>query len=70
MEVIFSRGTRAQHLTLSVWCVCVWCPLDGCDVLISQRDNCTVTVNMYSCIVHVCTQHGHSIVMNRAGILA
>ena len=72
-----SWGTRAQHLTLSVWClvfvwcVCdVWCPLDGCDALIGQQDNCTVTVSVYSCTVHVYTQHGHNIVMNRAGILA
>ena len=50
--------------------MCVWCPLDGCDALIGQRDNCTVTVSMYSCTVHVYTQHGHNIVMNRAGILA
>ena len=32
----FSRGTRAQHLTLCVCvCVCVWCPLDGCDALLA-----------------------------------
>ena len=61
----FSRGTQAQHLTLSVWC-----PLDGCDALIGQRDNCTVTVSLCSCTLHVYTQHGHNIVMNRAGFLA
>ena len=50
---LVSRGTRAQHLTLSVWCVCdVWCPLDGCNALIRQRDNCTVTVSVYSACVH------------------
>ena len=50
---IFSRGTRAQHLTLCGVCVVsVWCPLDGCDALISQQDNCTVTVSVYSVCVH------------------
>ena len=44
---VFSRGTRAQHLTLCVWClcrvcVCVWCPLDGCDAPIGQRGKITV----------------------------
>ena len=49
-----SKETRAQHLTLSVWCVVcvcvcgVWCPLDGCDALIGQQDNCTVTVSEYN----------------------
>ena len=36
-QYIFSLETRAQHLTLSVWCLCgVWCPLDGCVALIGQ----------------------------------
>ena len=50
--------------------VCVWCPLDQCDALIGQRGNCTVTVSVNSCTVHVYTQHEHNIVMNKAGILA
>ena len=62
LDFIFSRGTRAQHLTLSVSCVCV-CPLDGCDALIGQRDNCTVTVSVYRCTVQAYTQpwaqHSH-----------
>ena len=60
--LIFSRGTRAQHLTLSVWCVVCVCPLNGCDTLIGQRDNCTVTVSVYSTL-HMYTQpwarHSH-----------
>ena len=76
MAAIFSRGTRAQHLTLcgvrlvSPVCVVCVCVVDGCDALIGQQDNCTVTVSVYSCTVHVYTQYGHNIVMNRAGILA
>ena len=57
-HLFFSRGTRAQHLTLCG----VWCPLDGCDALIGQRslDNCTVTMSVYSTCVHqVVAQHSH-----------
>ena len=36
----------------SVWCLSVWCRLDGCDALISQQDNCIVTVSVYSVCVH------------------
>ena len=57
--LIFSQGTRAQHLTLSVCAMCnecvtcdVWCPLDGCDALIGQPDNCTGTISAYSTCVH------------------
>ena len=52
-ESLFRWGTQAQHLALSVWCVCdVWCPLDGYDALIGQQHNCTVTVSVYSTCVH------------------
>ena len=53
----FSRGTRAQHLALSVCvlclvCVCVvspgWIRCSDC----WSRDNCTVTVSVYSTCVH------------------
>ena len=55
---IFSRGTRAQHLTLCVCvcdvCVCVWCPLDGCHALIGQTGTsvqlCS-TVHLGQCTV-------------------
>ena len=53
---IFSRGTRAQHLTVCV-CVCVWwgCPLDGCDAQIGQRGKTTVQ-SQSVCTVHVYIQ--------------
>ena len=64
---IFSRGTRAQHLTLCGVCVCgVWCPLDGCDDLIGQRGETISSVYQYMC-TH---SHGHTVVMNRTRILA
>jgi len=59
---IFSRGTRAQHLTLCGVCLCVcvcvvsvWCPLDGCDAPIGQRGK-TAVQSQSVCTVHVHTQ--------------
>ena len=53
---VFSRGTRAQHLTLcGVWGLCVWCPLDGCDAPSGQRGKTTVQ-SQSVCKVHVYTQ--------------
>ena len=57
-----SRGTRPQHLTLCGVCVCVWCPLDGCDAPSGQRGKTTVQ-SQSACIVHLFTQpwpqHSH-----------
>ena len=61
--ILFSRGTRAQHLTLlgvCVWCVCVdvvcvWCPLDECDAQIGQRGK-TIVQSQSVCTVQVYTQ--------------
>ena len=36
-------------------CVYVWCPLDGCDALIGQREKTTVQ-SQSVCTVHVYTQ--------------
>ena len=53
---IFSRGTRAQHLTpCGVCVVSVWCPLDGCDAPIGQRGKTTVQ-SQSVCTVQVYTQ--------------
>ena len=67
---IFSRGTRAQHLTLCGVCVCgVRCPLDGCDAPIGQRGK--TTVQSHQCVQYRCTHsRGHNIHMNRVEILA
>ena len=47
---------RIRESTFDFVCVLcvrhVWCPLDGCNALISQQDNCTVTVSTYSTCVH------------------
>ena len=57
-RIIFSRGTRAQHLTLCVWCVCgVWCVVVSpgwmrCYDRSERKDNCTVTISVYSTCVH------------------
>ena len=55
--MFFSRGTRAQHLTLcGVWCVvCVCVVFPGwmrCSERLERKDNCTVTVSVYSTYVH------------------
>ena len=52
---LVSQGTCAQHLTLcgycvSVVCVCVRCPLDGCDALIRKRGTyCDEKTVRYMC---------------------
>ena len=63
--IIFSWGTRAQHLTLSVcvMCVCVVSPGRMRCSDLSKRQ-------LYShsqCVQYMCT---HNIVINRSGILA
>ena len=73
MYLFFSRGTRAQHLTL---CVCVVCGVCVCGVpwmdamLRSGREE----RQMYShnqCVQYMCTHScGYNKDMNRAGILA
>ena len=75
---IFSRGTRAQHLTLSVWCVCGVCVrvvspgwMRCSDRSTRQLYSHNQCVQLYSTCVHTTwAQRGHNIVMNRAGILA
>ena len=53
---VFSRGTRAQHLTLCGVCVCVWCVVSPgwmwCSNRSERKDNCTVTISVYSTGVH------------------
>ena len=57
---IFSRGTRAQHLTLcvcvvSVSCLCVCVVSPGwmrCSNRSERKDNCTVTISVVSTGVH------------------
>ena len=65
---VFSRGTRAQHLTLCGVCVCGVPWMDA--MLKSVREE----RQLYShnqCIQYMCTHNrGHNIEMNRAGILA
>ena len=65
---VFSRGTRAQHLTLCVWCPCGVPWMDA--MLQSVREE----RQLYShnqCVQYRCTHsRGHNIDMNRAGILA
>ena len=59
IDLIFSRGTRAQHLALCVWCVVcgVWCAVVSpgwmrCSDQSEREDNCTVTISVYSTCVH------------------
>ena len=58
---------RIRESTFDFVCVLcvrhVWCPLDGCNALISQRDNYTVKSQ---CVQYKRTHsRGHNIIMNR-----
>ena len=71
---VFSRGTRAQHLTLSVCvCVCV-CVVSGVPWMDAMLQSVREERQLYShnqCVQYRCTHSlGHNIDMNRAGILA
>ena len=61
LVMIFSQGTRAQHLTLCV-CVCVVFPgWMRCSDRSERKDNCVQSQSV--CTVHVCkepwAQHSH-----------
>ena len=71
---IFSRGTRAQHLTLCVWCVvsgvCV-CGVPWMDAMLQSVREERQLDSHNQCVQYRCTHSfGHNIDMNRAGILA
>ena len=66
---LFLVGEPDLNIWLCLECVCVVSPgWMRCSDW-STRQLYT-HISVYSCTVHVYTQHGHNIVMNRAGILA
>ena len=67
-----NRGTRAQHLTLSVWCVCVCvCGVPWMDAMLQSVREERQLYSQNQCVQYRCTHsRGHNIDMNRAGILA
>ena len=68
---VFSRGTRAQHLTLCVWCVVCVCGVPRMDAMLRSVREEGQLYSHNQCVQYMCKQScGHNIDMNRAGILA
>ena len=69
---VFSQGTQAQHLTLSVSCVCVMCGVPWIDAMLRSVNETTVqSKSVCTGVQYRCTHSDkHNIVMNRPGLLA